>query len=134
MTKLVSAADYEIDLSGWELDSIPDLKTIALNAATEVLKIIFSGEIDTARPRVYLPTIWGPDSDGLEGAAPENPLTVYLRIPLCDAENEPPTWKFTIDEMILDFLQDVEEPAIMEAVRDALRQQADLIDRNLRQL
>lgn len=122
----------------WEIEAAEDITTIALKAAGEVLRITFAGENGVSPPYVSLPIMWSPDSDGQWNAPPDNPLTVYLTIPSF-YDDQPPTWKFTIDELLDDLFDAVrsedvycpEGRKILETVRDALRRQADRIDGEL---
>jgi hypothetical protein len=84
----------------------------------------------------FLPWEWS-DSDGLGGARPDDPLTIYVRLPF-DSGWEMPTWSFSLNGCIDDAIEMwtdddnknvvIGEPACLVAIRDALRTAAQRID------
>jgi hypothetical protein len=95
----------KIDLKGWTLPALEEgceeLERLFYKGATEALECMLENSEDMY---VYLPIEWG-DSDGLGGPPQENPLTVYLRLPL-QGEDDPeqPTWSFALNDLIDDFM------------------------------
>jgi hypothetical protein len=100
---------------------------MATLAAQEALSIAFEDEATHA----FFPAEWG-DSDGLDGAAPDDPLTVYWSVALGAGDFEDPIWQTSLGDMLQQTIEDCAEDGSFAAglsrIRDALRELADRID------
>jgi hypothetical protein len=89
---------YKADLSGWNLDSIGDisikLSEVVLAATAESLQHIFESD----ETYIYFPVEWE-DSDGIGGAAVDDPLTIYLRVGM-ESDGEKPTFQFNLRDVL----------------------------------
>jgi hypothetical protein len=66
-------------------------------------------EVDLAEypPVLFFPNAYWPTSDGLNGAAVEDPCTLYLNIPaLSESFADGPAWSIDLEKVIFEMLDD----------------------------
>jgi hypothetical protein len=95
----------KMDFSEWNLDSfdaVKDFFSLALNEIAEL----------AARDKVqaYFPIEWGdsfeyegtvkPGEDGIGGKTPDDPLTVYVLLPIGPDEDNSPAWSFVLSDLL----------------------------------
>ena len=131
----------DINVSAYEFSSDDELDGIIADKCNKVIRQIFEApdELMIDTPYAYLPWEWS-DEDGISGTKPDDPLTIYVRLPLHSGDDEMPTWSFSLNECITDAialysLNEPDEPGEYEeipptliAIRDALRAAAQRID------
>ena len=114
-----------IDFTGWTFFGDERLDPVVAEVCAEAVR----ATLDEDGGDPYLP--WSHErGDGIGGAHPDDPLTIYIRLPF-GATDDHPTFSFSlndcIDEMI-EFRNGEEFPANIIAIRDALRAAAQRID------
>ena len=129
----------EIDLIGWAEDDQPFLamlETAIWGIATRWLREVFTEfEKDGAFNTPSFPHLFASSGkDGCGGKLPDDPLTIYIELPLGKHSDEHPKWSLTVTECIDDLLEsggrseDGKADPGWLTIRDALRAQAQRID------
>jgi hypothetical protein len=120
----------KIDLDHFDrLDEVLDrldVVGVIRKAMTEVIAAAAEEKADA-----YFPLEWE-DNDGIGGAIPKDPMTIYVTLPLGD-ENNPPYWEISLRELIIQVIDDSGVSFETEAkLRDGLRELADMLDRDIK--
>ena len=124
-----------IDFTGWVFVDDERFNKIIADTCAEAIKSALLPEDDFDAPDPFLPWSWSKD-DGIGGPCPDDPLTIYVRLPL-GATDEHPTWSFSLNDCIDEIIELHEgaepgkipdAPANVIAVRDALRAAAQRLD------
>lgn len=98
--KLVKTPESDpIDFEGWNFGFGSHDSEIA-SIVSEGLEAVFAED----PPDISAPFEWGPDGDGSNGPAVDNPLTFYVSIPLSDTNGI--TYSFTLQEMFSEFFDE----------------------------
>jgi len=103
--KTKKAAEFPINLSDWNFLELDDLREVLQKQVENAVKWALDDSIGHG-PDAYLPIMHSPDSDGLFGKTPADPLTVYIRIPLCGTFDEQPTWQFSFGDLVKEIIQE----------------------------
>ena len=125
-------AHNKIDLSQWVLTEIEGLqRTIAskiLAAASEALRL----SLQESETRVEFPAVWAPRNNGYTKTDVNDPLTLYLALPLADCGDEPVVFKFNIRESLAHEIAAVSDDGSyslgLGRISKALRSLAEEID------
>ena len=135
-----------IDFADHEFSVDERLDKLIAAACEKLIQSLMDENDDdyTSPAYAFLPWEWS-DSDGLGGARPDDPLTIYVRLPF-DSGGEMPTWSFSLNGCIDDAIEmwtEIEpgtlnepkadgriegRPDCLIAIRDALRTAAQRID------
>lgn len=126
MTQMIPVPhSHPIDVGQWNFLTDPINECIAA-AVREALTETFSNE----PPELTLPAVWG-DQDGDGGPPPENPLTIYVSIPLA-VSDDGVLFRTTVDEMVDEYLTYYQDDGSFEdgliRIRDGLKALADRLD------
>lgn len=134
MAKMTFVATSDpIDLRTWGFADGGPLNKAAAELVTDVLQEQFT----ETPPELDLPFYWS-DSDGRGGPKIQDPLTIYLDLPLSDSE-DCAHWSVSLVDLISDFIESIEnwhthtvdDPKNIEmcrALATALREQADRLN------
>lgn len=132
----------EIDLRSWEWfetddpNGLRDLVAAGFAAnVTNVLRKVF----DEHPPQLDFPVMWGPDSDGWGGKCPDDPVTLYVSLPLGEEEDDCVIYACSLEGAVDDLIDghitpstgkitDDEGQVIMRKVAARLRELADKLD------
>ena len=125
--KIVSG---KIDLTDWGLpeaeEALAHVATAVRRAAEESLKYMLDDEI-----KVRFPVVWSPTCDGWGNPPVDDPLTIYVQLPLGDVD-QPVVVALNLREEIGTDLETCAEDGSFASglgfLRDALRKLADEID------
>ena len=125
-----------IDFTGWTFFGDERLDKLIAEVCAEVISSTLMPEDNDEHtaPYAFLPWEWIKE-DGIGGAAPDDPLTVYVRLPL-GSTDEHPTFSFSLNECIDGVIELHEgldgkihgDAANVIAIRDALRAAAQRLD------
>lgn len=136
--KTKRAAEFPINLSDWDFPELDDVRKILQKQVENAVRwALEEGNSEYAGPDAYLPIIFSPESDGISGKPPEDPLTVYIRIPLCSFSEESPSWSFSFGELVKNIIEEYtdkqeykdseDEKRDLLKLRDALLHLADMV-------
>lgn len=122
----------EPDLTDWHLDTFDKIKDAIdpyiRKAAAEALTIALEGD----ESYIYFPVEWAPESDGLCGKCPDDPLTLYLRVALGPGNDNDPVYKTDLREALRDTIEQTAEDGSwsegLSRLSGALRSLADELD------
>lgn len=93
----------EVDLTTWGIAGIIG-ERVGENAMREVSDAIKEEFIKTP-PSMFLPWMWGPDSDGLKGEGVDDPITMYVCVPLgAYSDDEGVTFSISLEALIDDYI------------------------------
>jgi hypothetical protein len=111
-------------LTAWTLTTAKDfakkldIEKVALEAANEALTIA----IELYEAEAYFPFTWA-KSDALGGPPVTDPMTIYVQLPLGEAElSDSPTWGISLTKMVDNVIDDIEDdgPDDVMKLRNAL--------------
>lgn len=89
---------FAVDLKDWKLDSLDDFAETMRSAVVSAIEEVLTLALEDDETYAYFPAEWG-DGDGLDGAPPSDPLTVYVRFALMGYD-EPPTYSFSLRDAL----------------------------------
>jgi hypothetical protein len=112
-----------VDLSGEDFET-ENLRQGLRRMVEEWTRTLLNDEDD--RIALTFPIYWAPDSDGLNGNKPTDPLTVYVHLPLAK-HRDPVFLKFNLRESLTADWDDW-PTANLALLRDAFRGLADEIN------
>lgn len=126
-----------VDLTTWGFD---DAK---VNLST-IINDAFRATFEDASPSISFPWEWAPCSDGRNGPAVSDPLTIYVSLPLGADEDNEPEWACSIRNELLGMIELHQNPytkkvedkegifvlvGMIDALRDVANELEAAIDR-----
>lgn len=87
-----------IDLKEWGFDPLPDIVNSILTDAVR-------RTLEEDPPRLSLPYTYS-DSDGRYGPCPDDPVMIYLDLPLRGSEDESVCWQISLAALTEDIIED----------------------------
>ena len=133
----------KVDLSTWNLETMDDvreaLNDVITRAASEAVQIACDGKL-----HAYFANDWNfgdePD-DGIGGEPPSDPTTIYISLPFGAHEDDEPTWKTSVSDLV-DYtlggstgpdgkVGECDQRKCIQALRDGLMAAVAKIDRAL---
>ena len=124
---------YEtIDFSGWYLPESDKLLEAINHAVKKAASEAVKDALENGEGNLRFPVIWWPRSDGNRNPAVNDPLDVYVEIPLGKFEDEGPEYIFNLRQVLKGHIDICAEDGSfaegLEMLRDSLRKLADEID------
>jgi hypothetical protein len=131
----------KVDISTWSLEAVEDFKEELQKsicaAATEALNLAV--KYDAHAWFAYEWNFGDDPSDGIGGPPPDDPMAVYITLPLGQDEYTGPTWGFSLRELVDLVIEgasfadgkihlDGHDTKHITAIRDGLRELAQKID------
>lgn len=128
---------FTADLTNWGLNSIDELSESIDSALRKTVAEVLQLAFEDDQTEIYFPVQWSKEpgeecegSDGIGGIEVADPLTVYLRVAIGEAEA--PTFSFNLREALQDTMDGCAEDGSwsrgLARLSGALRQLADDID------
>src|ERR1700693_5581287 len=101
MTRMKRVNKEKIDLSDWAIIEDKDLNAIFCRRLDEALtNALDKGDQEGSEIHADLPFEWWPRGDGRRGPRVENPLMVYVSLPLGSDDDSEPEWGVDLADMI----------------------------------
>lgn len=120
------------NFSDWNLPQTSEFMLTIERAVKKAASEAVEYQLENEDGRLSFPIIWAPKSDGRGNQAVEDPLDVYIGLPLGESEDENPEYIFNLREDLKSAIEDCANDGSfahgLQMLRDSLRKLADDID------